>query len=321
MALPYDGSDWQAVMPQVLACYRDVITTLLTEDAFIRVLLLMKADDQSQQWLDDLHLSKDQRHRLLVMEGIDYNDTWTRDYGPLTLVCGDATQYHTFEFNGWGNKYPADRDTRVAEQMAVYLGQPVVAHHLVLEGGALEVNNQGVLLANSDCIVDRERNGTMAREDIEQALIRTLGISRVEWVGGIALTGDDTDGHIDTIARFVADDLVVACGRDDQHPDGPALRALNEQLDEICRRNAWQLLTLPVPQVKSVTDGRLLPATYANFLVCNQCLLLPVYGVPEDAMALNVLSKHLPHYRVLPINCSALVEQHGSLHCATMQLG
>lgn len=320
MALPYAGSDWDYVLDDVLDCYGRIVETLLEQDKNIQLLMLVKPDSRSKVWAASLALDEKSRARLTLIDSVGYDDTWTRDYGPLSSSSGGRRSYLTCIFNGWGGKYNCIQDNLAAGKLAPWLGSTVASYDLVVEGGALEVNGQGVLLANADCIVDAHRNGAKTRAELETELKKLFGLERIEWVNNINLTGDDTDGHIDTIARFVADDLIVACGRNPQHPDAEQLESLYSQLSLICERNHWQLVELPVPQVRSRVDQRLLPATYANFLICNRTLLLPVYGAKEDERATAMLRELLPQFQVVPVDCSALVEQHGSLHCATMQI-
>ncbi|WP_045825452.1 agmatine deiminase family protein [Teredinibacter turnerae] len=320
MALPYAGSDWDYVLDDVLDCYGNIVESLLAQDKNIQLLMLVKPDSRSKGWAESLALDGESRARLTLIDSVGYDDTWTRDYGPLSSTCGGRASYLTCTFNGWGGKYNCIQDNLAAGKLAPWLGSTVTSYDLVVEGGALEVNGQGVLLANADCIVDDHRNGAKTRAELETELKKRFGLQRIEWVSNINLTGDDTDGHIDTIARFVADDMIVACGRNPQHPDAEQLESLYSQLSSICQRNHWQLVELPVPQVRSRVDQRLLPATYANFLICNRTLLLPVYGAEEDERATAILRELLPQFQVVPVDCSALVEQHGSLHCATMQI-
>lgn len=321
LSLPYEGSDWQPILKDVLACYRAIASAILSADESVQLIVLAKDKSLATSWAGGLLLTPQQEARMLVVTDIDYNDTWVRDYGPLTFKHEGGVAYRSFTFNGWGNKYPAHLDNQVATALQHTLNCVINKYDLVLEGGALEINGDGVLLVNRDCIVDINRNRALNDAMIEQQLFELLGAQSIEWLSHVSLTGDDTDGHVDTIARFVRDDTVVACGIDASHPDADSLQSLNKQLQKICNKRGWRLISLPMPKVYSALDRRLLPATYANFLLCNGKLFLPVYDVPEDEVALNFLQNELPEYQLVPVNCTALVEQHGSLHCATMQLG
>lgn len=324
LALPYAGSDWDNNLDQALLCYKAMVETFLEHSRSSSVLLMVHPDASYEQWVKSLDVSDSERQRLNIITDIEYDDTWVRDYGPLTLRERISKQpsisYKSFCFNGWGGKYMAAHDNAVSTQLVRYGVDPHIKRDLVLEGGALEINGQGVLLVNRDCVVDSQRNPKMTQDMVAIALDNELGLDDIEWIQDIGLTGDDTDGHIDTLARFVADDVLVCCGRNPAHHDNDSLDRLNNQLEIICERRGWQLNTLPVPVVKSLIDGRLLPATYANFLICNECIFVPVYGVPEDDDALQILSRLAPDKSVIGVRCEALLEQHGSLHCATMQI-
>ena len=324
MALPFSGSAWQETLATVLNCYREMVEAVLVNDDTVELWLLCHDSEEHKHWLEQLSLLPKQRARLRSVTHIPYDDTWIRDYGPLTLSNkGDdkSFNYKSFVFNGWGQKYRAEKDDAVAVRLSDLIGAAVSKSRFVLEGGALEVNSKGVLLANRNCVVDELRNPNMSVADVEKCLSEELGVTRVEWVTDINLTGDDTDGHIDTIARFVADDIIVACGRDANHPDADQLDSLNTQLEAICLNNGWQLYSLPAAEIYSQVDGRMLPATYANVLLCNNTVYVPIYGLEQDATALSVIAKALPSYRTVAVRCEALLEQHGSLHCATMQVG
>ncbi|HNG61161.1 MAG TPA: agmatine deiminase family protein, partial [Cellvibrionaceae bacterium] len=218
-----------------------------------------------------------------------------------------------------GGKYAAPDDNQVPTRLADWLGQIPKTSGVVCEGGGLETNGE-ILLVNQDCIVDEARNPGSTRQSMTEILREWLGVQAIEWLQNIQLTGDDTDGHIDTIARFVAPNTVVYSGTNPHHPDAQSLQRLDTQLKAIAQRRNWQLFALPTPHYTSRIDGRVLPATYANFLICNQHVFVPIYGLPEDDAALKVLTAACPAWEIIPVRCEALLEQHGSLHCATMQI-
>lgn len=308
LAWPYPDSDWKASLEQVEACYLDILASL-TRYADAQV-LLHPTLDEADFW-DKCRQRGIVEARVQLLR-LNYNDTWIRDYGPISLSGG----YLSFRFNGWGGKYAAENDNAVAQQIP---GLSVVTANLVCEGGALETNGQ-VLLLNSDCIVDERRNPGLSRREMAQKLAEHLGVADVEWLQDVTLTGDDTDGHIDTLARFADPCRIVYSGRNEQHPDAAILNRLHQQIQELARRRNWEVLELPSPVVYSTLDNRPLPATYANFLFVNGAVLAPVYGVAEDKRALAVLEQAMPGKIIVPVRCEALLEQHGSLHCATMQL-
>ena len=312
LAWPYPHGDWRNNLEQVYHCYQRMLATL---SQFVEVWVLVHPSINKEQWLDDLSDLAVEWDRVKVFSDIAYNDTWIRDYGPLSIASG----YITFGFNGWGGKYPAELDNAVARELLARNGLECRALDFVCEGGALETNGR-VLLANRDCVVDPKRNPTMDEAAVTEFLLETLRLEKICWLSGLNLTGDDTDGHIDTIARFVAEDTLVYSGRNPKHPDHLLLESLHRQMTELGEAHSWKLFELPSPIIKSAIDGRLLPGTYANFLIVNDVIFMPVYGVAADREALRVMARACPQYRLVSVAAEALLEQHGSLHCATMQL-
>jgi agmatine deiminase len=312
LAWPYAGGDWSYILPQAQACYSQIVQAI---SQVVPVWLLVHPTENLAQVQECLAAAGCRNDTLLIQHHIPYNDTWIRDYGPLSR----NSDYLQFEFNGWGGKYAAPLDNAVPGQLAHLLGGNPVAVPFVCEGGGLETNGE-VLLLNQECIVDELRNPGVSIEQVAEILREHLGVQTLEWISQVQLTCDDTDGHIDTIARFVSKNHLVYSGPNPGHTDAEALAHLHAQLEVIAARHNWRLTALPSPQVFSQVDQRQLPATYANFLLCNDYLFLPVYGVAEDDAAVQVLRAACPQYQVVPIRCETLLEQHGSLHCATMQV-
>lgn len=322
LAWPFPGSDWDDSIDAVTHCYWQLLSAVLADVADpVQAWVLLHPSMDDAAWLEEFDAKGLPRDELRLINTIEYDDTWIRDYGPLSVGEGGvSTEYMDFGFNGWGGKFPSEADDDVSAQLAPWLGQMPVRAEWVLEGGALDVNSAGVLLANKDCIVDKHRNSSLNEQQIVRLLQEQLGIAAIEWLEGICLTGDDTDGHVDTIARFADDNCVIYAGRNPDHPDKDVLESLHRQMSAIVQKRQWRQLELPSPMVRSQVDGRMLPATYTNFLIVNQRVLAPVYGVAEDTQALAVLRRAFPMRTVVAVNCAPLVEQHGSLHCATMQV-
>ena len=262
-----------------------------------------------------------------VILHIPYNDTWTRDFGPISIV--DAKQRVTwldFEFNAWGGKYPCADDARFTgkfHQAAFADTRELVHCDLVLEGGSIDTDGQGTLLTTSNCLLSSTRNPGLDRRGTEQRLAALLGINRVLWLDHGHLEGDDTDSHIDTLARFCSPETIayVQCtDPDDDH--FASLSAMEAELQEFRQANGlpYQLIPLPLPAPCYNTSGQRLPATYANFLVLNGAVLVPVYGLETDRPALEQIQKAFPAHELVDINCRPLIEQFGSLHCVTMQI-
>jgi len=263
------------------------------------------------------------RVRLLVVPS---NDTWARDHGPITVLQDQQPLLLDFRFDGWGGKYPAELDDRICTRLktlGAFGDRPMQEIDLVLEGGAIETDGEGTLLTTESCLLHGHRNPGLGRADVEALLKRHLGVRRILWLRHGQLAGDDTDGHIDTLARF-CDPATIAysCCDDsaDEHFD--PLQRMQAELQALRRGDgaAYQLVPLPIPAPVHDDNGQRLPATYANFLIINGAVLLPTYGDPADRVAVQRLGDCFPGREVVAVNCSPLIRQYGSLHCVTMQL-
>lgn len=261
--------------------------------------------------------------RLRVVTAAN-DDVWVRDYGPITIFDKDALLHLDFQFNGWGGKFPAERDNAFNEAWA---GQRAWPSHTepvnwILEGGAIDTDGAGSLLTTQHCVLANTRRGRR-REDFEEMVADRLGIERVLWLTRGGLEGDDTDGHVDTLARF-CDERTIAfqsCDRgDDSHHE--ELVAMAEELAALRTADGvpYHLVPLPLPQPIHDEDGRRLPAGYANFLVINGAVLVPTYGDPADSEALATLGNCFEGREIIGVDCRALIHQYGSLHCVTMQI-
>lgn len=315
---PHRQSDWGPFLAEV----EPVFTSIATEiSRYQRVLIACAESLPVRSLLREAGACLD-RIRLLELPA---NDTWARDFGPITVLEGGRPVLLDFGFNGWGLKFAADQDNRVNRRLeklqAFAAGR--VGCGLILEGGSIESDGQGTLLTTSECLLDANRNPHLDRQGLEAELTRQLGADHILWLDHGYLAGDDTDSHIDTLARLAPDDTIVYITCDDaqdEHHD--SLAAMAGQL-EAFRTPAgapYRLLPLPWPRPCFGQDGQRLPATYANFLVINGAVLVPTYGDPADGMALDVIGRAFPGRDIIGIDCRSLILQHGSLHCVTMQL-
>jgi agmatine/peptidylarginine deiminase len=255
------------------------------------------------------------------------NDTWARDHGPITVIDDDGHAcLMDFRFNGWGGKYPADLDDRITaalHQSGCFRGTHRHTSALVLEGGAIDSDGNGSLLLVRRTLIDPARNPGWSQAQIEAELRVQLGATRLHWLDHGQLSGDDTDGHIDTLARFCdAETICYVESTDPRHPDHVELTALRQELQALRRADGrpYRLIPLPLPTPIMDSNGKPLPATYANFLMINGAVLAPIYDDPADTPALDRLRGAFPGREILPIDCRALIRQGGSLHCITMQL-
>lgn len=262
------------------------------------------------------------------------NDSWVRDFGPLTIFRDGRRIALGFTFNGWGGKFAAALDNAIPGRLATTLLNEVYYQEpdFELEGGSIESDGAGTVLTTTTCLLNPNRNGGQATTpSVELALRNYLGASRILWLSEGELLGDDTDAHVDTLARFL-DKTTIAYVRCSDQSDAHygSLRRMEQQLKELRQADgqAYNLLPLPwCPPVYSDDDGHRLPATYANFLISNGTLFLPTYfdgstnhaGQAADATAVTTLEKY-GKYSVVPVPCRPFIEQHGSLHCLTMQI-
>lgn len=254
------------------------------------------------------------------------NDSWARDHGPLTVTCQDEPLMLDFGFNGWGGKYGYELDnliTRKLYLMDTFGATSLQTVNLILEGGSIEVDGSGTLLTTERCLLAPTRNRGYSRVKLEKELKELLGINRVLWLRHGFLAGDDTDSHIDTLARFCDPHTIayVECNNSqDEHYS--ELKAMEEELTNFRATNGkpYRLIPLPMPSAKLDADGNRLPATYANFLIINGAVLVPTYADPADEVALDLLKRCFPGREIIAIHCLPLIHQFGSLHCVTMQL-
>ncbi|MCS7291777.1 MAG: agmatine deiminase family protein [Gloeomargarita sp. SKYBB_i_bin120] len=245
------------------------------------------------------------------------NDAWCRDHGAIFIEEDQKLVATCWQYNAWGQKYPPwDRDQQVARQMAAILGVPRLTFDLVLEGGAIESNGQGTLLASRSCLLHPQRNPGLTTAQWDAIFREVFGAAQVIWLE-VEIQGDDTDGHVDVTTRFVAPDtLVVAREANPGDPNYPALEANWQQLQAIAATQGWQLIALPMPQ-PVCQRGQRLPASYANFYIGNQVVLVPTFADPQDEVALTLLQKCFPERRVVGIDSRAIIEGLGGLHCLT----
>ena len=249
-----------------------------------------------------------------------------RDHGPLTVFTHQGSRLIDFGFNAWGNKFPWGKDNALNNRLltaGAFNGSTLKSVEFILEGGAIDTDGEGTLLTTSECLLSPSRNPDYSRSAMEKLFGQLLGIRRVLWLNHGYLAGDDTDSHIDTLARFCAPDHIcyVACPDESDEHYG-ALSAMAEGLREFRQANGEPYRLTPLPWPDAIRDGKgqRLPATYANFLIINGAVLLPVYDVPQDAAAIATLQNLFPDREIIAIPCRPLLQQGGSLHCVTMQL-
>lgn len=314
---PHAGTDWAYMLEEVQECF----VRIAREIAERELLLIVTPEPEAveKQIAATVNMTN---VRFLKCET---NDTWARDHGAITMIDNGTPSLLDFKFNGWGLKFASDLDnqiTRQAVEAGALKGTYVDRLGFVLEGGSIESDGMGTLLTTSECLLSPNRNGQLNRVEIEEYLMSTFHLQQVLWLDHGYLAGDDTDSHIDTLARFCSPNTIayVKCeDKNDEHYE--ALRAMEEQLKTFrtLAGEPYRLLALPMAD-KVEEDNERLPATYANFLIMNEAILYPTYNQPaNDRRAGEVLQEAFPNHQIVGIDCRALIRQHGSLHCVTMQ--
>jgi len=313
---PHADSDWAEVLDEVTPCFVELIEAV---SRFEKALVVCAAASEVKRLLANANWEN------LILAEAPSNDTWARDHGGITIFEDDKPVILDFMFNGWGLKFPADKDnliTRKLYEQGFFQTKQIRHGGLVLEGGAIESDGQGTLLTTAQCLLSPNRNPHMTQDEIEAQLKKVFGLERVLWLYHGHLIGDDTDAHIDTLARFCNPETIayVQC-TDPADEHFTALQRMEAELQALktSAGEPYKLVPLPLPGAIYAADGHRLPATYANFLIVNDAVLVPTYNVPEDAEALARLRNCFPDRIVMGIDCSALILQHGSLHCVTMQ--
>ena len=322
MAWPHQGTDWAEILDSVADVYVRIVSAISQHE---RVVLLCQ-DDAHQGAITHQLKQAGVNIRQIIFQPIQYNDTWTRDYGPLSILQNGQPQLLDFVFNGWGNKFTADDDDQVNQILnarGVWSDIPLESIDYILEGGSVDTDGQGTLMTTSACLLNDNRNPQANKESVEVLLADKLGCQRLLWLDHGYLAGDDTDSHIDTLARFCSVDSIVymAC----EQPDDEHFNALKQMEEEIKTfrtgdGRAYQLFPINIPPPIYDEDKQRLPASYVNFLVINSAVLVPVYGdEPSDRAAIKQLTRAFPRHEIIAIDCKPLIMQHGSLHCVTMQ--
>lgn len=320
---PHQHTDWDSLLPAVEREFVDLAVCIRR----YACLVVICHDTYTRERVQALLSPQSDVLHALHLVVIPNNDCWARDYGPLT-VFNEQQQpiWLDFQFNGWGDKFNASLDNQITQQLLASGYFPQVRHvpvDAVLEGGSIEVDGNGVLLATEQCLFHPSRNGAWSKSKLEQQLMAWFGVSKVLWLQHGALAGDDTDAHIDTLARFTPHQgLVYVSCDDEQDPHYLPLRRMAQQLASFTNREGqpYRCYALPWPHAHFSADGQRLPASYANFLVLNQAVLVPQYQDAADQDALRVLARAYPGFDIVPVPCRTLIEQYGSLHCVTMQL-
>jgi agmatine/peptidylarginine deiminase len=311
---PHANSDWKYLLNEVTACFVEIIkTTALYQD------VLVVCDD-----VDRVKSYFKTRENIWFVQA-ESNDTWARDHGGITVIEDGDAVVHDYIFNGWGAKFDATLDTQITRKLfekGAFTNCYLKSFDFVLEGGSVESDGKGTILTTAECLLSKNRNEQFSKVEIEEYLKENFAAKRILWLNSGYLAGDDTDSHIDTLARFCDAKTIAFVGCDnpeDEHFE--SLQQMKKELQQFTdfENEPYKLFELPLPDACFDEDGNRLPATYANFTIINGAVLVPVYGVSQDEKALEILRQCFPERKVIGVNCRVLIEQHGSLHCVTMQ--
>jgi agmatine deiminase len=312
---PHKNTDWADMLDEVNECFVNIAREIIKHED----LLIVCADtDEVEQLLGDADLSR------ITFAEMPTNDTWARDHGGITVLEDGKPVVYDFTFNGWGLKFAANHDNLITRQLytAGIFGDSGHKNcfDFVLEGGSIESNGEGTLLTTSECLLSDNRNN-LSEEDIEAKLIEYFGLKQVLWLNHGYLAGDDTDSHVDTLVRLCDRSTIayVKCDDvEDEHYD--ELKKMKKELRMFKTSDGRYFRLIPLPMADAIYQGEeRLPATYANFLIINGAVLVPTYNSPKDELAIQQVQKAFPDREIVGIDCRALIKQHGSLHCVTMQ--
>ena len=307
---PHAQSDWAPYLDE--AC-----------ENFVHIANAVRRYEQCLIVCDDIQRVKNffPKQENLCFVQYRSDDTWARDCSGITVYDNDMPKILDFTFTGWGGKFDASADNAMTEAISSHYGAAVEKADFILEGGGIESNGAGTLLTTAECLLNPNRNSAHSETDVENVLKDAFGLKQILWLNHGYLAGDDTDSHIDTLARFIDEKNIMYVQCDDSSDEHyEALRLMEQELLQFRDPDGNPFGLIPLPMcTPAYYDGERLPATYANFLIIDGAVLVPVYNDPNDAAALEIFAEAFPAREIVAIDCSVLIRQHGSLHCVTMQ--
>lgn len=307
MVFPHQETDWNNYLKEARKNFVDIINAITK---YQKVLLICADIEETKSYFQDYK----------NIEFVKYlsDDTWARDISALSVLEDGEIVYYDFIFNAWGGKFKAQKDNELTLHVKNHYSHKVKSFNFILEGGAIETNGNGILLTTAKCMLNPNRNN-LSKEQTTAKLKEIFNLKEVIYLNYGYLAGDDTDSHIDTLARFINNDTImyITCkDKNDEHY--LELKQMEEELKEIAKIHNFKLIELPFCEALYY-DNQRLPATYANFLMINNAVLVPLYNVKQDKEALKIFKDTFKNKDIIGIDCSTLIRQHGSLHCVTMQ--
>jgi agmatine/peptidylarginine deiminase len=304
---PHSQTDWLEYLDDAIKNYIEIINAIIRYQKCLVI-------------CNDIDLVKSYFTKNENLYFIEYNtdDTWARDCSSLCIYQDQELKLLDFKFNGWGDKFESSKDNAMSKSISKYYSQKLESIEFILEGGAIDGNGDDAILTTSKCLFNKNRNAKLTPLQITKKINQFFGVTKIFYLEHGYLDGDDTDSHIDTLARFIDNKTImyISC-RDKRDKHYVELKLMEDELKEIALDNNYNLISLPMTEAIYYKNERL-PATYANFLFVNGAVLVPIYGVKEDEEAIEVFRDTFRDKDIVPIDCSTLIKQHGSLHCITM---
>lgn len=302
LSLPHKNSDWKPYLDEILDSYEELVSAIVP---FQKCVLICPDEE--------IFVSRFAKFDNVEFVKIDTNDTWIRDYGMIDVQNGSEILSYDFKFNAWGGKFQSLKDNAVNLELIKHFKRELKEVDFILEGGSVEFNGDGVLLTTEHCLLNDNRNSKFSKDEIEAKLKNLFGLNRVIWLKHGFIKGDDTDSHIDTLARFITPDTIAFASVSDESDEHYAeLKNMRKELEN----TGFKLLELPLPKPKFY-EGKRLGCTYANFIFINDALIVPTYGDDNDKIVLERLANALPDRKIIGVNSLVFVRQNGSLHCSS----
>ncbi|ACM64222.1 agmatine deiminase family protein [Campylobacter lari] len=301
LSLPHENSDWKPYLEEILQSYEEFVKAVAN---FQKVLLIAPSEKDFQRFK---HIKNVDFFKC------DTNDTWIRDFGAIDVCEDDKLIGLDFTFNAWGDKFQSTLDNAVNSKLfSQKLSGKLEKIDFILEGGSIDFNGQGVMLTTSACLLNENRNSHLNKEQIEAKLKEIFGLKEIIWLENGFIKGDDTDSHVDTLARFINEKTIAYCVCKDENDEHYApLKAMEEEL----KKTGFDLLELPLPK-PLYFEGKRLGATYANFVFVNGGLIVPTYNDENDALVLENLQKACKDRKVVGVDARVFLRENGSLHCS-----
>ncbi len=301
LSLPHKNTDWSPYLEEILTSYEELVSAV---SAFEKCILICP---------DDEVLKRFSKFKNCEFYNIDTDDTWIRDYGSIDVLSDNELVSYDFKFNAWGDKFSSLNDNALNVKLNKFLNKNLKSIDMVLEGGSVDFNSKDVLLTTEYCLLNKNRNPNLTKEMLEKELKNLFGLEKIIWLKHGFIKGDDTDHHIDTLARFISSDTIAYASCDDENDEH--FKELKKMEDEL-KKTGFNLISLPIPKAKFF-EGKRLGCTYTNFIFINNALIVPTYNDDNDDIVIQKLKNALPNLEIIGVNSLVFVRQNGSLHCSS----